>query len=204
MRHLSLALAIAAAILPVTMKAQTAPSAPSVPTTKILAIGSLTAPISSDEMKTTMPNEVRATVELYFEGKIDQWWSRQDGKGVVFLLTSHHRRGGLNAGKTSIGCCKENDISTAATRPPESASHSSPGTISQAEPGRSNWQFGDKQATIGEHLMSDASGGLSGTSCRGRTIRFDLVGFFEEMNAFRMSVSSEARGDLCLGLDLLR
>ena len=86
MRHVSLALALAAAILPVTMTAQTAPSAPSVPTTKILAIGSLVPPISSDQMTTIMPNEVRATVELYFEGKIDQWWSRQDGKGVVFLL----------------------------------------------------------------------------------------------------------------------
>jgi len=108
MRHLSLALAIAAAILPVTMKAQTAPSAPSVPTTKILAIGSLTAPISSDEMKTTMPNEVRATVELYFEGKIDQWWSRQDGKGVVFLLnvTSIEEADSM-LGKLPLGVAKK-------------------------------------------------------------------------------------------------
>jgi hypothetical protein len=86
MRHVSVALALTAAILPATMTAQTAGSAPTVPTTKILAIGSLTAPISSEEMKTIMPNEVRETVELYLEGKIDQWWSRQDGKGVVFLL----------------------------------------------------------------------------------------------------------------------
>jgi hypothetical protein len=86
MRHVSVALALTAAILPATMTAQTAGSAPTVPTTKILAIGSLTAPISSEEMKTIMPHEVRETVELYLEGTIDQWWSRQDGKGVLFLL----------------------------------------------------------------------------------------------------------------------
>lgn len=33
-----------------------------------------------------MPNEVRETVELYLDGKIEQWYSRGDGKGVVFLL----------------------------------------------------------------------------------------------------------------------
>ena len=86
MRHVSGALALTVAILPATMTAQTAPSAPTVPTTKILAIGSLLAPISSEEMKTIMPNEVRETVELYLDGKIDQWWFRQDGNGVVFLL----------------------------------------------------------------------------------------------------------------------
>jgi hypothetical protein len=68
------------------MTAQAAHSTASVPTTKILAIGSLTAPITSDEMKTIMPNEVRDTLNLYLEGKIDQWWFRQDGNGVVFLL----------------------------------------------------------------------------------------------------------------------
>jgi hypothetical protein len=86
MRLVSVALALAAAILPVTMMAQTAPSAPTVPTTKTLAIGSLTAPLSSEEMKTIMRNEVRETVQLYLDGKIDQWWVRQDGNGVVFLL----------------------------------------------------------------------------------------------------------------------
>ena len=86
MRHVSGVLALTLAFLPATLTAQNAPSAPTVPTTKILAIGSLTASISSEEMKTVMPNEVRGTVDLYLAGKIDQWWSRQDGNGVVFLL----------------------------------------------------------------------------------------------------------------------
>jgi hypothetical protein len=28
------------------------------------------------------------TVRLYLAGKIDQWWSRQDGKGPVFLMNA--------------------------------------------------------------------------------------------------------------------
>jgi len=33
-----------------------------------------------------MPTEVRETVALYLDGKIQQWYARGDGKGVVFLL----------------------------------------------------------------------------------------------------------------------
>ncbi len=35
-----------------------------------------------------MPSEVKATVALYLEGKLDQWFVRQDGNGVVFLLNA--------------------------------------------------------------------------------------------------------------------
>lgn len=86
MIHASVILALGAALLPGTLAAQTASSAPTVPTTRILAIGSLTAPLSPEEAQTIMPKEVRATVDLYLNGKIDQWWFRQDGGGVVFLL----------------------------------------------------------------------------------------------------------------------
>lgn len=33
-----------------------------------------------------MPAEIRATVQLYLEGKIRDWYSRADGLGAVFLL----------------------------------------------------------------------------------------------------------------------
>jgi peptidyl-tRNA hydrolase len=33
-----------------------------------------------------MPSEVRATVKLYLDGKIREWYSRGDGKGVIFLV----------------------------------------------------------------------------------------------------------------------
>ncbi|MDE1175897.1 MAG: hypothetical protein PW789_04755 [Edaphobacter sp.] len=59
---------------------------PSVPTTKILAIGSLTGPMTAEQRATIMPHEVPQTVQLYLNGKIDQWWFREDGKGVVFLM----------------------------------------------------------------------------------------------------------------------
>jgi hypothetical protein len=29
---------------------------------------------------------VRATLKLYLDGKIQQWWARADGRGVVFIL----------------------------------------------------------------------------------------------------------------------
>jgi hypothetical protein len=67
--------------------AQTAPAKmPAVPTTKILAIGHLNSPMTPEMRKSIMPKEVPATVQLYLDGKIDQWYVREDGKGVVFLL----------------------------------------------------------------------------------------------------------------------
>ena len=57
-----------------------------VPTTKVLAIGRLHAPLTPNQRKAVMPHEVPETVRMYLDGKIDQWWSRQDGKGPVFLL----------------------------------------------------------------------------------------------------------------------
>jgi hypothetical protein len=33
-----------------------------------------------------IPAEIRATVKLYLDGKIRQWYSRGDGKGVVFVV----------------------------------------------------------------------------------------------------------------------
>ena len=33
-----------------------------------------------------LPNEVRDTVDIYLNGKIDQWYSQQERRGVVFIL----------------------------------------------------------------------------------------------------------------------
>ncbi len=68
---------------------QTPPPPPpggSVPTTKILAIGHLTAGTSRDKIMPVMQKEVRDTVRLYLAGKIDQWFVRRDQNGVVFIL----------------------------------------------------------------------------------------------------------------------
>jgi len=56
----------------------------------VLAIGRITAgaPADPEARRAIMPAEVRDTVDLYLAGKLDQWFVRQDGKGVVFLLNA--------------------------------------------------------------------------------------------------------------------
>jgi hypothetical protein len=39
-----------------------------------------------EQIMKTMPAEIRATVPLYLDGKIQQWYTRGDGRGVIFLL----------------------------------------------------------------------------------------------------------------------
>jgi len=59
---------------------------PSVPTTKILAIGRLTAKATPTALGPILPLEVRATTRLYLAGKIDQWYAKPDKTGVVFIM----------------------------------------------------------------------------------------------------------------------
>jgi hypothetical protein len=56
------------------------------PTTKILAIGTLAANVDRQAAMRVLPSEVRATVQLYLDGKIDQWYSLQGRTGVAFIL----------------------------------------------------------------------------------------------------------------------
>jgi hypothetical protein len=42
--------------------------------------------VTRQQIMAVMPAEVRETVKLYLDGKIRQWYSRGDGKGVVFFL----------------------------------------------------------------------------------------------------------------------
>ncbi len=79
-----LALVAPAVALAPIAPAASAPSA--VPTTKILAVGHLTAKWTPEARRAVMPAEVRRTVDLYLAGKIDQWYVKQDQTGVVFLL----------------------------------------------------------------------------------------------------------------------
>ena len=59
---------------------------PSVPTTRILALGRFTDRPSPETLQTTLRREVPDTIRLYLEGKIDQWWFNQKEKAPVFLL----------------------------------------------------------------------------------------------------------------------
>jgi uncharacterized protein YbjT (DUF2867 family) len=55
-------------------------------TTEVLVIETAKQGVSPQQIMAIVPAEIRATVKLYFEGKIRQWYSRGDGKGVVFLV----------------------------------------------------------------------------------------------------------------------
>lgn len=57
-----------------------------VPTTKILAIGSFTKQPTKAQLDQMVPQEVSDTAWLAMDGKIDQWFARQDEEGVVFLM----------------------------------------------------------------------------------------------------------------------
>src|ERR1700752_695981 len=58
----------------------------STPTTKILAIGTVNPGVDPAKVLEILPNEVRDTVGLYLDGKIDQWYSLEDRRGVVFIM----------------------------------------------------------------------------------------------------------------------
>jgi len=80
-RHALLALTLMAASMTIA-SAQT----PTVPTTRILAIGHLTTGTTRADIAPIMKDEVPATVRLYLAGKIDQWYFQTEGSGVVFIL----------------------------------------------------------------------------------------------------------------------
>ena len=62
------------------------PMTTSTATTKILAIGTINPGVDPAKVFAILPNEVRDTVDLYLNGKIDQWYSQQERRGVVFIL----------------------------------------------------------------------------------------------------------------------
>src|ERR1700754_3979320 len=53
---------------------------------KVLAIASINKPLSPEQRQQIMPSEVPATLKLYLDGKIEQFWFRQDAPGVIFLM----------------------------------------------------------------------------------------------------------------------
>lgn len=55
---------------------------------KVFALGSFARPLMDKERKQIMPKEVPNTLQLYLDGKIDQFWYREDKPGVVFLINA--------------------------------------------------------------------------------------------------------------------
>jgi hypothetical protein len=59
---------------------------PPTPTTRILAIGTLNPGVDLAAARAILPTEIRETAKLYLDGKIDQWYSLQERRGVAFIL----------------------------------------------------------------------------------------------------------------------
>jgi len=57
-------------------------------TTGVIVILTVKAGVTREQVMAVMPAEIRETVQLYLNGKIREWYSRGDGRGVVFLLDS--------------------------------------------------------------------------------------------------------------------
>ncbi len=84
-------LSLSALVLGVGLHAQPQVAAsPSVPmpvtVTEVMAMLTVKPGVARPDLMKVMPEEVRETVLLYLDGKIDQWYARGDGKGVVFFL----------------------------------------------------------------------------------------------------------------------
>jgi len=66
--------------------AQTPP--PPAPTTQVLALLIVKTDIPRADVMKVLPDEVKATVRLHLDGKIQQWYGRSDNRGVVFILNA--------------------------------------------------------------------------------------------------------------------
>jgi hypothetical protein len=53
---------------------------------KVFAVGTIANPPTPEQQQQIMPKEVPDTLQLYLDGKIEQFWFRQDRPGVIFLM----------------------------------------------------------------------------------------------------------------------
>ena len=96
------------AILPVAAVAQSqsgvASGVPKVAipkTTGVMVIQTAKHGVTPQQIIAVMPSEIRATVKLYFDGKIRQWYSRGDGKGVFRGRRENRGRGTSDYGNAA-------------------------------------------------------------------------------------------------------
>ena len=78
-----LLLSLATVLAPLA-QGQSTPPQPKI--TGVLTILTPKPGVTLDRIIKLMPAEIRATVPLYLDGKIQQWFTRGDGRGVIFLL----------------------------------------------------------------------------------------------------------------------
>jgi hypothetical protein len=66
------------------MQPQTTPTP--APATEVIAMTSLKPGVALPDVMKLVQEEVHVAVQLYLDGKIDQWYTRSDGKGAVLFL----------------------------------------------------------------------------------------------------------------------
>jgi hypothetical protein len=79
----------AAAVAAQSLSGAASSGVPSVAIPKPTAVLVLLTPskgVTPQQIMAVMPAEVRATVKLYLDGQIREWFSRGDGRGVIFLV----------------------------------------------------------------------------------------------------------------------
>jgi hypothetical protein len=54
--------------------------------TEVMVILTAKQGVDRQQVMKVMPAEIRATVKLYLDGEIRQWYSRGDGRGVILVL----------------------------------------------------------------------------------------------------------------------
>ena len=62
------------------------PAPPPVPVTDVMVLLTRKPNVSVPDLMKVLPEEAHETMLMYLDGKIDHWYSRADGKGVVFFL----------------------------------------------------------------------------------------------------------------------
>ena len=88
--------ALAARVLPLLLMTATLgpapaaaqPGAPPLPTTVVMVNLTVKPGVDRALLTKTMPSEIRETVQAYLDGKIQQWFGRSDGRGVMFLVNA--------------------------------------------------------------------------------------------------------------------
>src|SRR5215467_3917915 len=78
-----LSMALGTVLAPVG-RGQSTPPKPEI--TGVLTILSPRPGVTPEQIMKLMPADIRATVPLYLAGKIQQWYTRGDGKGVIFIM----------------------------------------------------------------------------------------------------------------------
>lgn len=57
-------------------------------TTGVFALLKAKPGVTRERVMAIMPAEIRATVKLYLDTKIREWYAREDGTGAIFLLNT--------------------------------------------------------------------------------------------------------------------